>query len=220
MLYLTVSFPWFNSSATEVHITRILKGLQDRYGSMKALCIQYKRIIISRSMRLLGTRSANDIAHGRIYFMPPRFIKMIQETPTYEIIVGDGRILIWYQPEKKVAHEYPYEKTGKRLSIIMDIIYGFRNAQKDFKITIDNRQQNNGIVALKISPQIQWQDIEFIMATVDTRLYTVKSVELYDWGGNITKFELKDISQKKSLKEGFFKLSLPRDVRLIREEVN
>ena len=167
---------------------------------------------------MLGVSKGGDFAKGKIFFKRPMFIKMVQESPTKEIIAGDGETLIWYEPYKKLAHVYPYSRTGKRLKLIMDIIYGLQDEEQDFKITLN--KSNPYRATLDIKPEPQWQDLEFIRVEIDLKSYDLKSIELYDWGGNITRFDIKGISRETNLNNDFFKLHLPDDVRILKEDIS
>ena len=97
--------------------SKILEGIQIKYGHLPGLTIDYSREVTTRSMALLGSQIKKELATGKMYFKPPHFLRLEQENPRPETVITDGEALWWYIPEKNQVHRYSAKDFGKELEL-------------------------------------------------------------------------------------------------------
>ena len=197
-------------------LSDVLKGIQKKYRDLPGLSITYTREVITRSMAMLGSQVKGDLAFGRIYFMPPRFLRLEQETPKPETVIANGNTLWWYIPEKKSVYRYRSQKFGKELRLLCDIFRGLTRVEESFQVAIaaDNGQEGYRI---ELKPNPPLQEIDFIVLAVTTA-YDIRAVDIHNQLGNTTRFELRNLIVKEDLEKSFFRFIVPEGVRLVEEE--
>jgi len=214
-VYLLILFMWQCPAFAGDRLSGIIEGVHEKYRKLSGLEVGYTREVITRSMSMLGAQAKGDLATGHIYFKPPHFLRLEQETPKHETIITNGETLWWYIPHKKTAYKYPSEQFGKELSLLSDIFRGFAELEKRFKVGIVD-QNDEGEHLIQLEPDPPWQEIDRIRITVRPT-YDIRALDIYNQLGSITRFLLKDLNEKDFLEESFFRFVPPEGVRLIEE---
>jgi outer membrane lipoprotein-sorting protein len=195
-------------------LPQILAGVQKTYSQLPGLSLPYERESITRSMALLGGGTNKDIATGQLYFKPPNFVKIQQETPKPETMFTEGPVLWYYAPHKNEAYRYP---SPDFVQILGDIFQGLRGIEERFDIAL-SKIGEDGKYELKLSPNPPWPNIQHIELIVSQMTYTIQKVEIYDSAGGITRFILGDLNVENSFPEDFFRFIVPEGVNVIEEE--
>jgi hypothetical protein len=147
-------------------LSGILDGVRHLYGQFPGLSVVYEREVITKSMAMLGIQTKKDLASGRIYFKPPHFLRLEQETPRPETVINNGDILWWYIPRKKQVYRYPSQKLGREMRILYDIFQGLRKVKDSFEVTLVAYGSEDGH-ELRLTPKPPWEQIEHIKLWVD-----------------------------------------------------
>ncbi len=198
-------------------LTEILGGILDRYGNLPGLTVPYQRDIITKSMAILGEEMKGDHATGKIYFKPPHYLSIKQETPDPEPVTTDGHTLWWYIPKKELVYQYPSERLGKELLLLGDIFQGLKSVGDNFDV-IQSDLGDREKYHLRLVPNPPWEEIDHIDLTVEKKGYNIKEVEIHNFIGNITRFTIGDLIVRKDLDIDFFRFTIPKGVRVIKEE--
>ncbi len=195
----------------------LIAGIQKKYGAFPGFSIPYTREVITRSMSMLGNQIRGDVAAGHIFFMPPYFLKLKQETPARELIVGDGSTLWWYIPGKKQAYRYSFEKFGKELRLLTDVFRGLSGAEKRFRISLIGRDEKSGQYRIELRPDPPWEEIDCLLLTVDPE-HAIHVVEIHNTLGSITRFILGKMKVQEHFAADFFRFVPPEGVQIIEED--
>ena len=193
----------------EEKIPEILAGIRSHYGTLAGLTVPYEREIVTRSMTMLGTQMKGDLATGLIYFKPPHFLKLEQQTPKEEYVISDGKVLWWYIPEKALAYRYPSRKLGKELQVLSDTFQGLKQAEENFKITLEEEAEKK-LYLLNLVPDPPWQQVEHIGLLIDPQDYRIRMIAIYNYVGGITRFMLGNLTVRHDLEEKSFQFEAPR----------
>ncbi len=197
-------------------LSGIIEGIHEKYRNLPGLDVVYTREVITRSTSMLGDQARGDLATGHIYFKPPHFLRLEQETPKPETIITNGETLWWYIPDKKSAYKYPSEQFGKELDLLSDIFRGFTQLEKRFKVGIFD-QNDEGEYLIQLKPDPPWQDIDRLRITV-TPTYDIRVLDICNQLGSITRFTLGTLAVKEAFKKDFFRFAIPEGVKLIEED--
>ena len=212
LLLIIVYLP--NLVLADQQLPQILDGVQKTYSQLPGLSLPYEREVITRSMAMLGGGTNKDLATGQLYFQPPSFVKIQQETPKPETMYTEGPVLWYYVPHKNEAYRYP---SPDFVQLLSDIFQGLRDAEERFDILL-LRVSEDGRCELKLSPNPPWPDIQHLELTVSQMDYTIQKVVIYNIAGGITRFILGDLHVENSFPENFFRFSVPEGVDVIEEE--
>ncbi len=213
LLFLTIVYlP--NLVLADQQLAQILDGVQMTYSQLPGLSIPYEREVITRSMALLGGGANRDLATGQLYFKPPSFVKIQQETPNLETMYSEGPVLWYYVPHKNEAYKYPLPDFVQLLS---DIFQGLRDLEEKFDIVLLGVSKE-GRCELKLTPNPPWPSIQHLELTISQMAYTIQKLEIYDSAGGTTRFTLGDLQVEDSFPEDFFRFYVPEGVDIIEEE--
>lgn len=196
-------------------VSGLLKQMQQKYAHLNGAAMSYTREVITRAMSMMGSQMHGDIASGKIYFQPPRLMRMEQESPTRETVISDGQTLWWYIPRKKCVYKYPSQKFGKELSLLSDLFRGLQKAEDHFQITLLGRTKENGF-RLKLIPTPPWEQIDHIILIVSQGL-DIQVIEIHNLMGSVTRFNIKNFRAAGPFEKGFFKMQVPNGVKVIQE---
>ena len=216
VFYLLVLLLQGNPAFGNDELTNILNGIQNKYGTLPGLAIDYTREVITRSMSILGNKVKGDLAEGRIFFTPPYCLRLEQKTPNPETLLADGETLWWYIPEEKRVYKYPFDEFGKELRLLSDIFRGLSEVEKNFQVTMLDRTEQEAY-QIELSPDPPWQEINRIVLTV-TGDFTIRVVSIHNQLGGITRFTLHGLVSKAEFPKDFFQFVLPEGVTLVEEK--
>ncbi len=205
------------SVLAEDNLTVILDGIQKKYGTLSGLKVSYKREVLTKSMAMLGDRMKGDLATGQMYFKPPDFLKLEQETPKQEFVISNEETLWWYIPEKKTAYKYSAKEFGKELRLLSDIFRGLINVKERFQVSM-LEPNTLGEQQVELKPAPPWQNIDRIILTV-TKKHDIRLIGIHYQLGATTIFTLNDTTEKKDFEKDFFKFTVPEGVLLIEDKM-
>jgi outer membrane lipoprotein-sorting protein len=203
-------------SAQAQELSRILEGIQNRYGHLPGLTLDYSREVITKSMAMMGGKVRGDMATGRLHLKPPYFLRMEQDTPKRETLVTNGETLWWYVPNENVVHEYPARKFGRELRLLSDIFRGLSHVEESFQVLLVGQDQE-GNYQIRLIPTTMWQEVESVEVTV-TKDYEIRTVEILNPLGTRTQFMLAEPRIEKAFPKDFFEFSIPEGTKVIREQ--
>lgn len=203
-------------SAQGQELSRILEGIQKRYGDLPALTLNYSREVITKSMAMMGGKVKGDMATGRIHLKPPYFLRLEQDTPKQEALVTNGETLWWHVPHEKVVHEYPARKFGRELRLLSDIFRGLSQVEESFQVLLVGQDQE-GSHQIRLIPTTMWQEVESVEVTV-TKDYEIRTVEIFNPLGTRTRFVLTEPRIQETFPKDFFEFSVPDGTKVIREQ--
>jgi outer membrane lipoprotein-sorting protein len=204
------------SVSAEEKLSDILDGIRKRYADLPGLSVPYQREIISSSMALLGDSTKTDLATGKIFLKPPYFIMVQQETPSPETLTSDGNTLWWYLPQKNQVYEYPSDRLGKELYLLVDIFLGLRKMEESFDV-MQTGLGDEGAFQLTLIPNPRWEEIDHIDILVKRGDFQIRKVEIHNTIGGITRFILGELAVQKKIKDSFFRFVVPDGVKVIKE---
>jgi outer membrane lipoprotein-sorting protein len=194
----------------------VMARMQVKYRHLEAASASYTRDVITRSMSMMGMQTSGDLATGHLFFQFPHFIRMEQEKPTHEILVSDGVSLLWYVPDKKTLYQYPAEKFGRELSVFKDLFRGLDTAEKKFHTALMTPADPKDFL-LKLTPDPPWDQIDYLVVAL-SRTLDIKTLEIHNLLGSVTRFSLTDVKPTDPFQKDFFKLRVPDDTQIIREK--
>lgn len=207
----------FNVLSADEGREKVLAGVIERYKGLPGLSVKYQREIITKSMAMQGKDMKSDIAKGIFLFMPPNYISLQQDSPVRESIISDNDSMYWYIPEEKIAYRYPVNKLGKELRILCDLFMGMINIKKDFIVILET-SENEDTYNMKLVPRETWEELEYVRIIIDRNKYHIRTVEIVNFIGSITRFKLEEFKKRDDLTHDLFRFNVPEGVKVIKEE--
>ena len=205
------------SVLAEDNLAVILDGIQKKYGTLSGLKVSYRREVLTKSMAMLGDQVKGDLATGKMYFKPPNFLKLEQETPKQEFVISNEETLWWYIPQKKTAYKYSAKEFGKELRLLSDIFRGLINVEERFQTSM-LEPNTLGENQIELVPAPLWQNIDRIILTV-TKEHDIRLVGIHYQLGATTIFTLNDATEKINFEKDFFNFTVPEGVLLVEDKM-
>jgi outer membrane lipoprotein-sorting protein len=216
LVFLLFVVSWPVSGLAGEDVGPLMRKIQEKYAGLEAATASYTRDVITRSMSMMGMQTSGDLATGRLFFQLPHFIRMEQETPTHEILVSDGAVLLWYLPEKKTLYKYPAEKFGKELTVLRDLFQGLNKVERRFHVDLLEKTKD-GAFRLKLTPDPPWEQVDYLIVSLSSTL-EIQGLDIHNPFGGVTRFTIKGLKAAGPFKKDFFKLQVPEDTNVIQEQ--
>ncbi|MBW2063634.1 MAG: outer membrane lipoprotein carrier protein LolA [Deltaproteobacteria bacterium] len=197
-------------------IDHILDGILERYGALPGLFLTYEREIITKSMTFLGNAARKDSAKGRIYFKPPHYLRVEQETPTRELVVSDGKTLWWYIPDKEMVYRYPARKLGEEMELLSSIFQGLKQVEERFDVS-EIPKADSAFYHIRLTPRPPWPQIEYVELAIARDDYHIRMVGIFNYLGDVTRFVLGVPVSRDVFQRGFFQFDTPPGTKVIEE---
>jgi outer membrane lipoprotein carrier protein len=217
LLNIILFLPFNAGLFANEQLTKVLEGILGRYADLPGFSVNYQREIITKSMAMLGDEMKSDIATGSFLFKPPNCLKVAQDTPAKEIVTYDGQTIWWYIPEKKNVYKYSADELGKELRLLSDIFRGLSNIADSFQVSLKESVKDEGYHLLLI-PRDPWEEIDHIELSVSRDDFHIQVMEIHNFLGSVTRFNLGDISVRDSFAKDFFSFVPPDGVEVIEEQ--
>ena len=91
-----------------------------------------------------------------------------------------------------------------------------REVTDSFEIT-EAEPNPESLRRLTLVPSPPWPDIDHIILDVDPRSFDIKTIEIVNIIGGITRFTLEPALSKDQFNDGFFRFDPPQGIRIIEE---
>jgi len=200
----------------EAGLDEILEGIRKNYGDLLGFTVSYKREVITKTMAMLGEEVKGDLATGNMFFKPPGFLRLEQETPKQESVFYNEETLWWYIPYQKRAYKYSAQEFGKELRLLNDIFRGLIRVDDRFHVSLRN-PNDLGEYQIELVPQPVWQNIDRVILTL-THENTIRIVSIKYQLGATTIFTLNTMIEKDDFENNFFNFTVPEGVLVVEEK--
>ncbi len=197
-------------------LSDVLEGIRKNYGSLPGLSLSYSREVITKSMSLLRDQAKGDLATGSMYFKPPYFLRMSQNTPKPETVIANEETLWWYIPDKNRAYKYSALEFGQELRLLSDIFRGLIKVEERFQLALLNPNEQ-GEKQIELRPNPPWQNIDRIGITV-TKANEIRIVGIHYQLGGVTLFTLNNVTAKEDFEKDLFEFVVPEGVQVVEEK--
>jgi len=217
LLYIAWSLSHAIVARADDQLSVVLDGILKRYGEIKGMSVPYKRVIITKSMAMLGNEVKSDNAAGTILFMPPHYLAIRQTTPGKETVTTNGQTVWYYIESKKIAYEYQAEALDKVIKPLIEIFSGLSKVEENFDVTQSDLADKKDF-HLKLVPNPASAEVDYIDLIVERNGFDIRVIEIHNLLGGITRFTLDDLSIRKDLQQKDFIFKAPAGVAIKKEQ--
>jgi len=176
--------------------------LEKRYQAIRTLSADFTQLS-------KGLSSMDGAEGGKVYFKKPARIRWTYKGEITDDIIGDGKVLWFYQPELNQA----FKSVGKQSDISTDFLSGMGRLRKFFTASIT--PLNRGAVKIKLQPRKTHPQIKDLYLFVDVKRLLVTKFILKDHYGNTTEVSFSHIKINAPMRDGLFTFSPPAGTAII-----
>jgi outer membrane lipoprotein carrier protein len=191
-----------NAIAADIDVTKILKGVEDRYNKVQTLQLSFKETVTQQ-----GRRHAEQ---GELFLRKPG--RMRWQYSNGKLYISDGKFIYFYDPNEKRAEQMPV-KEADDMRAPLAFLLGRLNFSDDFKQFVARPDgQNTFITATPKSDKMPYSEVSFLVSP-DSVIHWL-SVKGQD--GSVLEFVFENEKRNPALADTTFKFSPPPGVELVR----
>ncbi|MFC2169145.1 outer membrane lipoprotein carrier protein LolA [Acidobacteriota bacterium] len=155
---------------------------------------------------------------GKFYFQTPDLMKWEYLDPEKKIFIYKDRILWSYIPEdEQIIKNYVSEEEEN--TEILFLLSGQIGIRDNYSLEFSPfPTENRNALQLKLTPKKE--DIySFILLEISGKSWLIQKAIFFDWAGNKTEFQFKQIKTNINLSQDLFELDAPPGVEIIENEI-
>jgi len=180
----------------------VVSRLEKRYQAIRTLSADFTQLS-------KGLSSMEGAEGGKVYFKKPARIRWTYKGSVTDEIIGDGKVLWFYQPELNQA----FKSVGKQSDISTDFLSGMGRIRKIFTASVIPLK--TGAVKIKLQPRKTHPQIKDLSLFVDVERLLVTKFIVKDHYGNTTEVSFSHIKINAPMRDGLFIFSPPAGTAII-----
>ncbi len=183
--------------------TGLVQRLEKKYRSINTLTARFTQVS-------KGLSAMDGASGGMVYFKRPGRIRWSYRGDITDEIIGDGKVLWFYQPDLNQAFKSSETNPG----ISTDFLSGMMNISKYFRAQ-KGAKSKKGLVSIRLEPRQYHPQIKTLVLEVNPETLLVKRFVLTDHYGNTTTVTFSDIKVNPPIDDGIFSFSPPEGTVII-----
>ena len=193
--------------ATDDNLTRVLKGIQERYNSAKTLQVGF-----NETYTVQGRPRQSE--SGTLTLRKPGRMRWDYTAPAGKLFVSDGKNVWLYTPDGKRVEKAPL-KQSEDMRAPLAFLLGKLDFQKEFR-EIEMKPEGSGylITAKAKSDKLPYEDIR-MTATQD---YTITNLVVTGQDQSILAFAFDSEKRNPQVNDAMFKFVMPPGATIVNQE--
>jgi len=180
----------------------VVSRLEKRYQAIRTLSADFTQLS-------KGLSSMDGSEGGKVYFKKPARIRWTYKGSVTDEIIGDGKVLWFYQPELNQA----FKSQAKQSDISTDFLSGMGSLRKIFTASIIPVKR--GELEIKLQPRKTHPQIKDLSLFVDIKRLLVIKFILKDHYGNTTEVSFSHIKIDAPMRDTLFVFTPPKGTAVI-----
>lgn len=184
----------------------IVSRVQEQYDATRDLKARVEQeIVLADTGQVLR-------AKGRVYFAKPGRMRWEVEDGERQVVVTDGKVLWFYQPEEKQVLKAPFEHAFRSTSPI-SFLTGVGKIERDFLVSLTGNDDD--LLRLRLDPKHEGEDLGTLYLLVDSGTYEIVGAEVEDPLGNLTRLRFFDVQRNQGVDPDLFAFDPPPGADII-----
>ena len=183
----------------------VVDGLQARYDETHGFQADFSQEIVIAALK------TTDISTGRVYFWKPGKMRWEFSMP-FQLIVGDGRNMWFYQPAENQVIKTPFEKAFNSNAPV-SFLGGIGRLDEEFVVFFES--ETDTFYALRLIPKEAGSSGGSLELKVSKSTYDIVETKVTDALGNITTLQFSNITRQSQEDKRLFTFELPPGVDLL-----
>jgi outer membrane lipoprotein carrier protein len=187
-----------------VNVTKVLKGVEDRYNSTRTL-----RADFTQTYRVQGRTRAPE--SGVLYLSRPKKTRWDYTTPAGRVFLSDGNYTYNYEPSAGTMERERLKETDD-MRVPFAFLMGDLNFQKDFdKFQSHPEGENAVITALPKNDKLWFTEITMTIAPDSS----IRRLRIIGQDFSTMEFLLSNEQRNIAVSEGLFRFNPPAGTRVV-----
>ncbi|MFQ5354022.1 MAG: outer membrane lipoprotein chaperone LolA [Thermodesulfobacteriota bacterium] len=193
------------ADAVQSNGSDVVAGVERRYESILTLDADFTQVA-------RGLSAMEGTSGGHVYFKKPAKIRWVYKGPIEDEIIGDGKVLWFYQPDLNQA----FKSLGSGPDIATDFLSGMGSIRKHFKARATPEKE--GLFLIELKPLEYHQQIKTLTLQVVKKTLLVEKFTIVDHYGNTTEVTFTNISVDVPIEDELFKFSPPAGTAVLEQQ--
>jgi outer membrane lipoprotein carrier protein len=206
-LALWVSLAALPVLAADDNLTRVLKGVQDRYNSVKTLQVSF-----NETYTVQGRPRQSE--SGTLTLRKPGRMRWDYTTPAGKLFVSDGKNVWLYTPDAKRVEKMKL-KESEDMRAPLAFLLGKLDFQKEFRDFQMKADGSGYVVTAKAkSDKLPYEDIKMTAA----QDFTITNLVITSQDQSVLAFSFSSEKVNPEVNDGAFKFLMPAGATLVTQE--
>jgi outer membrane lipoprotein carrier protein len=192
--------------AADPDISKLLKGIEDRYNHAQTLQVGFQETYMTQGRR--RTES------GELYLRKPGRMRWEYTKPAGKLFVSDGKNVYFYSPDTNRAEKMKLKET-EDMRAPMAFLLGRLDFQKDFK-EFQSKSEGGAvsITALPKSDKLPYREVSF---TVDETNSRIQRLVVTGQDASVLEFIFLDEKLNPPVTDAMFRFQVPKGAEFVDE---
>jgi len=192
--------------AADPDISKLLKGIEDRYNRARTLQVGFQETYIVQGRR--RTES------GALYLRKPGRMRWEYTSPAGKLFVSDGKNVYFYSPDSNRAEKMKLKET-EDMRAPLAFLLGKLDFQKDFK-EFQSKPEGGAvsITALPKSDKLPYREVTF---TVDETNARISRLVVTGQDASVLEFTFSDEKLNPPVADAMFRFQVPKGAEFVDE---
>jgi outer membrane lipoprotein carrier protein len=200
LLSLLLAAPLF---AADVDISRTLKGIEERYNTVKGLQVTFTETYAHQGRK--------QTEKGELFLKKPGKMRWQYTTPAGKLFVSDGKFIYLYTPEENRYEKLNLKETDDMKAPLAFLLgrLNFRDDFREFRSTVQGSDVS--ITAIPKSDKLPYTEVTFIAAPdFSIRKLIVKGVDQ-----SVMDFTFENEKKNPPVQDAMFRFTPPPGVEFV-----
>ena len=190
-------------SAAETDVSKILKGVEDRYNRTQTLQVSFAESLTSQGRK--------RTEKGELYLRKPGRMRWEYTTPAGKLYISDNKYIYSYVPSEKRAERENFKEI-EDMRAPLAFLLGRLNFHDDFReFRSQPDRENMFITAIPKSDKLPYTEVTFLVSPDSVIHYL--SVKGQD--GSVTEFTFENEKKNPPLSDALFRFTPPPGVEYV-----
>lgn len=183
--------------AADFDVTRVLKGIEDRYNHAQALQLSF-----TESYQLRGRQ---QVEKGELFLRKPGRMRWQYTSPPGKLFISDNKFIYSYTPQDHRAEKMKMKETDD-MRAPLAFLLGRLQFSEDFR---EFRSQPEGdgvfITAIPKSDKLPYTEVSFLAAPD----FSIRRLEVKGQDGSLLRFTFENEKKDPPLQDAMFRFTPP-----------
>jgi outer membrane lipoprotein carrier protein len=186
-----------------IDVTRMLKGIEDRYNHVQSLELSFTEIYTQQGRK--------RTERGELFLRKPGRMRWQYSTPAGKLVISDGKFLYSYDPGDNRAEKMKLKETDD-LKAPLAFLLGKLNFESDFRnFKVEPDRENVFITAFPKSDKMLYTEVTFLVSPD----FVIHYLKVKGQDGSLLEYTFENEKKNPPVPDAMFRFAPPPGVEYV-----